>query len=116
MVAQIINDYDSTLSLQRMENSTKCAVICTPHIGMPYKVFDCDLSEIGPATIAKVFQADMAKLGRTSLADELEAQESARQILNALKFEEAQAEKAEFAAAVLKSPLHTYKHDGKVYR
>lgn len=116
MVAQIINDYDPTLSLQRMEGTTRCAVICTPNIGQPYMVFSCELSEVGQSTIAKVFQADMAKHGRTGLADQLEANEAAARILNALKHEEAIAEKQEFAVSVLKSPLHTYKHRGKVYR
>ncbi|HSW91316.1 MAG TPA: hypothetical protein VLG09_01560 [Candidatus Saccharimonadales bacterium] len=116
LVAQIINDYDPTLSLQRMENSTKCAVICTPNIGMPYMVMSCELQDVNQNLVAKVFAADMARLGHTSLADQLEAQESAARVFRALKAEEMIAEKQEFAATVLKSPLHTYKHDGKVYR
>lgn len=120
LVAQVIHDYDETLSLVRIEDpkpgQKNCAVICTPHIGQPYAVFYVDLKDVGPEVIRRVFQADMIRHGKNGLAAEMEAREAAQRILNQLKAEEIQAEAMEFAVTVLKSPLHTYKHKGKVYR
>lgn len=119
LVAQVIHDYDETLSLVRIEDpkpgQKNCAVICTPHIGQPYAVFYTDLADVGQETIRRVFQADMVKHGKNGLAAELEARDAAARILNQLKAEEIQAEAQEFAVTVLKSPLHTFKHKGKVY-
>lgn len=121
LVAKMINDYDSTLNLVRVENPDKkdgqldCAVVCTPHVGRPYVVFFVNQSDVNYRTYGRVLAADMQKAG-ASLGDILTANDQARQLYEAAKHEEAMAEKEEFAQAVLKSPLHTYKHNGKVYK
>lgn len=116
LVAQIINDLDDTLHLVREENGPRCAVLCNPHIGAQYVVLTCDLSEVDHTLVGRIIQADYARHGKGSLADQLEAQEAAKRLLDQLKYEEQLAEAAEFAKTVLKSPLHTFKHKGKVYR
>ena len=121
LVAQILSDYDPTLSLVRVENPDKehgqldCAVLCAPHVGDPYVVFYINQADINYNVIARIYSLDMQRLGRP-LEDQLKANEMARELFEAARREEIEAEAAEFAVSVLKSPLHTYKHDGKVYR
>jgi len=72
-------------------------------------------SEITPLLYARVIAGDMARQGRP-LADQLEANEMARQLFEAAKREEELAEASEIAKSILKSKLNKYVHNGKVYR
>jgi len=118
LVAQMLSEYDPSLSLVRVENPQEgqmnCAVLCTPNLGNPYVVFYINQADVNYHVLARIYSIDMQRLGRP-LEDQLKANDMARDLFDALKREEVQAEAAEFATAVLKSPLHTYKHNGKVY-
>ena len=118
LVAQMVNDYDPTLSLVRIENPKEgqknCAVLCTPFVGQPYVVFYINQADVDYHVLSRIYAGDMQKANRP-LADQLRVNDMARELFTQLKAEELQAEAAEFAVSVLKSPLHTYKHGGKVY-
>ena len=119
LIAQILHDYDPTLSLVRIENPQEgqmnCAVLCTPFVGPAYVVTYVNQADVNYRLIAQIYAADMQKAGRP-LEDQLRANDMARELVESLRREEIMAEQAEFAATVLKSPLHKYRHNGKVYQ
>ena len=121
LVGKMLHDYDSQLNLVRIENPNildgelPFAVYVMPNIGMPYPLFYLRESEITPLLYARVIAGDMARQGRP-LADQLEANEMARQLFEAAKREEELAEASEIAKSILKSKLNKYVHNGKVYR
>lgn len=122
IVGQMIHGYDSQLTLVRIENpdilkgELPFAVYVHPHNGtMPYPLFFLREGEIHQGLLARIYAGDMAKAGRP-LEDQLQANEMADELFRALKHEEEMAEKKDLAKSILKSKLHTYRHNGKVYR
>lgn len=122
-IAEIIQDYNPELSLmwippdKRSEEDAKpFAVVHTKSDGSQYALFYLREEDLNEDVLAAIFYMDMSKHSPRSLELELEAQERARQIYEAKEREERMGEKREFAKFMLKTPLHTFKHNGKKYR
>ena len=118
-VAQIVNDYDSRLFLawippDRREpgNPYVYALVHQPPGQPEYvaKTFRAD--EIDERVLAWIFRADN---NRFDTLTELDALEAARKLAQAKAWEDAREQMKEFAKTVMGSPLHTFKHDGKVF-
>lgn len=121
LIAKMIHDYDPELELVKVESHNPLvgekpyALLHRPMGQMPYPVFFLDAGEIHHGLYARVFASDMAKAGMP-LEDQLRANEMAHDLYKQAKEEEDFAEKRELAKSILKSKLHTYKHNGVVYR
>lgn len=121
LVAKMINDYNHTLHLGKSPSyrgepgQKQCMVACIPDIGEPYILFYVDMAEIDYRLLARIYAGDMARQNR-SLEDQLQANEMARKLYEQAKHEEEKAALADLHRSIVKSPLHTYKHKGKVYR
>lgn len=120
LVAQMINDQYPALHLVRNPNYTAepgqmdCAVICVPDNAPMYVLFYINQVDIDYRVLARIYAADMAKQKRP-LEDQLRANEMARELFQQAKVEEEKAEIADLHKSILKSPLHQYKHNGRVY-
>lgn len=120
-IAEILKDYNPELSLMWIPPANRGAGDTKPYVvvhkqsdGNTYPVFYLDESELDHRVLARIFAADMKRNNANPLAD-LEAAEAAQKILEAKEYEDAKAEKFDFAEHVLKSKLHSYRHNGKVY-
>lgn len=120
-VASIIQDYNPELRLAWIppESRTEAAdreypfaVMHHPRDKQPYVAMLVKENEVDARLLERVFLMDQTKV---DVKKRVLAQNAAARALeeyeNAAKLEEM----AEFHAALLKSPLHTYKHDGRVY-
>lgn len=120
LVAQMINDYNPALHLARNPEyrgepgQMNCAIICTPDNAPMYVLFYIHQADINANLLARIYAADMAKQGRP-LEDQLQANEMAWKLYEAAKQEEEYAAQADLHRSIIKSPLHTYKHNGKKY-
>lgn len=119
-IAEIIKDYDPRLRLvfippsQRNSddpNEKPFAVADFPDDKEPYIVFFAD--ECDERIIERLFQNDLQKhdvVGRVNAAD------AAREAIKLKKEVEQQEELEDMARSMWRSPLHTYKHNGKKLR
>lgn len=114
-ISEIIKDIDDTLELgwippnrRAFHDAPPFAVICRPRGGKPYVVFTVMENELDERVIAKILR------GRDISLSALEASDRARE---ALKLKE-QLERAEarqdFVKTVVGSPLHSFRHNGKI--
>lgn len=118
-VAEIINDYDSELflafvppQLRELDEQYPFALIHSPQGKPQYVVWKLKESEINEQLLARIWSSDNLKhdvLGR------IEALDAARHAMKLHAEMEAREEANEIGASILKSPLHTYKHNGKKY-
>lgn len=112
-IAEILQDYDSTIHLawippaDRVANDPPFAVIKTEENGRRYVI--CYSDTCDERLLARVWSMDSSKhdIGAT-----LNASRAAYEALQLKKEQERLDEANEMAAAILKSPLHTYKHNG----
>lgn len=116
-IAEIIADYDPNLRLQwippdKREPGIAPFVIVHTLDGRETLVMEVQEDELDYRVLARLFAADTR---RRDVMTELELNNAAYELLQAKKHEDEQAERREFALSVLKSPLHTYKHDGVTY-
>lgn len=121
-IASIIQDYNPELHLVWIrpndrttpeERTHPFAIMHIPDGGEPYIVMKIKETELDQRVLAKLFEADQAK------GDPLAKINAANQAAKALQAYQQAAEMeelADFHASLLKSPLHTFRHDGKVYR
>lgn len=120
LVAKMINDYNSSLHLVRNPaykaepGQMDCAVICVPGNAPTYVLFYIHQADVNANVLARIYAADMAKQGRP-LEDQLQANELAWRLYETAKHEEEYAAQADLHRSIIKSPLHTYKHNGKKY-
>ena len=120
-IAEIIQDYDPDLRLVWIPNDQRTeadkgrefAVVHKGRDGQDYVVFHLPAEEVDHRLLARLFQSDNHQ---GSVLNYLEAQDQARQIIEAKKQLEAQEEHQEFVKDVLKSPKSRYKHNGRVYQ
>ena len=121
LVGKMINDYNSTLHLAKNPfyrgepGQMDSAVVCFPENGEPYPLFYINQRDIDYRVLARIYAGDMAKQGR-SLEDQLQADEMAYKLYQQAKHEDDLAEMADLHRSIIASPLHTYKHKGRVYR
>lgn len=119
-VAEIVNDYEHTLFIApipdqlRVDEPDKAyALVHEQHDGKLYCVRKLREDEVNEGLLEWVFAHDNNK-GDVLAA--LEAKEAARQAMELkIKMEHAEEQK-DIGESILRSKLHTYKHNGKVYR
>lgn len=120
-IASIIQDYNPELHLVWIRPQDRTtdedrthpfAIMHIPQGREPYIVMKIRENELDQRILAKLFEADQAK--GDPLA-KLNAANAAAQALQAYRHAAEMEEMADFHATLLKSPLHTFRHDGKVY-
>lgn len=120
-LAEVIRDYDDTLEImwvppenRGLEDMNKeFCVVCRPEGKQPYIVMRVAENQMDESVLAAIIIRDN-KHG--SVLDQIEAMDFADQAVAAKDDYEAFLERQDFARSVLKSPLHTYRHAGKVYK
>lgn len=117
-IAEIIQDYNPTLHLawippdQRGELDREFP-FCVLHFaenGKQYVVHKYRENEVDERILADLFSRDMSK---TDVLGRLEAEEKAREAYALKRRMEEAEERQDFIASVVKSPLHTYRHNGR---
>lgn len=116
-IAGIVNDYDPLLFLcwipphQRDPGNTQTYALVHRKPGQPEQVVKtfCD-DEIDERIVAWIFRADTA---RHDVLTELDAMNAAAQLVETKKWEDTRAAMKDFLHSVLKTPRHTYRHNGK---
>lgn len=122
-IAEIINDFDPTLHLfwippaTRDPGDSKPYALCQDQFGKaPYVIFYLHENELDERIIARLFEARRMASGNVgALAARLEAQDAARELVQAkarLEASEIARDKANF---LWNQPLHTVRMDGKVF-
>jgi hypothetical protein len=120
-IAEIIKDLDETLELAYIPEDRRSqfdkhpfAVIHRPRDGRPaYIAMTMPENEVDERVIAKLIKRDTHK---GAVLDEMEANEAALRLVQAKAQMDEVEEKRDFAQTVLKSNLHTFRHNGRVYR
>lgn len=120
-IASIIQDYNPELHLvwirpqdRTTEEDRKYpfAVMHMPEGREPYIVMLIKENELDHRVLARLFEADQSK--GDPLA-KLNAHNAAIKALEAYKHAAEMEELADFHRTMIKSPLHTFRHNGKVY-
>lgn len=115
-IAEIIHDYDPTLELawvppdKREPGDKPFAVVHRPLGVAPYIV--CYADDCDERLLARVFSMDSLK---HDVFSEIEAQNAAAKALQMKKSMEEMEEAHELSASILRSGLHTYRHNGVKY-
>lgn len=116
-IAEIIQDLDPNLELCYIPKEARSVFDKHPfgvrHKQGGYMVMTMPEDEVDERVIAKLIARNTAT---TNVLGELEAQEAALRLVILKEKMEEEAEKREFAHAVLKSPKSTYRHNGLVFR
>lgn len=119
-VAEIINDYEHTLfiapipdQLRDDEPDKSYALIHEQRDGKIYCVRKLREDEINEGLIEWVFAHDNNK---SDVLAAIEAKDAAKQAMELKIQMEAREEEREIGETILKSKLHAFKHNGKVYR
>jgi len=101
----------------RDETDTKpFALIYNDPNGTRYPVSYWREDEIDERILVWCYENDLQRRDPNAVYDEIKAREAAAAYLKAKEIEDQAAERWEFGRSLLKSPLHTYRHNGKVYR
>jgi len=120
-LAEIIKDYDPDLEIMwippenrgERDQNKEFAVVCRPPGRQPYVVMRVAENQMDESVLAALIIRDN---NHGNVLDRLEACEFADQVMQAKEDHENYLERQDFMRSVLKSPLHTYRHDGKVYK
>ncbi len=119
-VSEIINDYDPTLFIApipdeiRAENPEKSHVLVHEQLnGQKYVVRMLAEEEITEDLLVWLWTHDNEK---TDVMGRIEARDAARRAITMKNEIEKREEMREIGQAILNSPLHTYRHNGKIYR
>lgn len=123
-LAEIVSDYDPHLSIAWVPGNVRGPEDIYPWALMyngsageeSYMVCNFTEEEANhPGFIlGRIFQNDAAKHG--NILDEMDARNRAIEIERAKKREDEIAEKKELAKAIIKSNLHTFRHNGRKWR
>lgn len=119
-VAEIIKDYDPDLELAYIPAAERTAFDAHPfaiiHVnpanGYRYVVMTCKEEEVDERLLARLFKHN---LSTNDVIGNLEAEEAAKRLMEMRRQMDIQAEKQEFAKAVITSKKNYYRHNGKVY-
>lgn len=115
-IAEIINDYDEHLELawispeNRTDNTPPYAIMETNGEGKISIVFTIKENELNHSVLTRLFAGDTHK---NDVLANIEADEVARKALELKKQLEKAEERRDFIASVAKSPLNSYKHNGR---
>ncbi len=120
-VAEILRDFDSNLELRfipphlresQEEKQWPFVLVDNPPGKEPYLVMLLEENEINASLIGKVFQT---RIDPNRPMERLKALADAQRVYDLKKNQDEYDALDDFHAAMLRSPLHTYKHGGKVY-
>lgn len=118
-IAQILYDFDPNLELSYIpeqdrtpEDKEPFALFHT-HNGHRYLVMTIAPQDMNHKLVEKVFSA---AIDENDVLGRIEAADAAQRAMDLAAEMERRAERREFMESVIKSPLHTYRHDGKVYQ
>ena len=118
-ISEIIKDYDPTLELawipperQAFDGSDPYAVVHRPEGLAPYIVFTIKEEELDERVLARVFRGDLTKQTPLTRIESLEAAKEAMRLKEKMELAE---ERQDLVTSIVKSPLHSYKHNGKVF-
>lgn len=123
-IAEIVNDYNPELSLMWIPPSQRDETDGDPYLivhtmsnGSQYPVMWIPAEQMDnpQVVLGRLFAGDMAKGGKDRVEKAIEAAEQADKIYRAKEAQDRWDEKMEFLDFALKTPLHTFKHDGKKY-
>lgn len=116
-IAQVIHDFDPDLSLawippeMRQANEVQAfAIICAPVGREQYIVRLLGEEELNENLIAWLFTHNS---NNVNVLDAVEAKDAARKALEMQRELDEREEMLDIAKSMLKSPLHTYRHNGK---
>lgn len=116
-IAEIINDYDPTLSLawipsdKREPGEQPFAVVARPANGLEYIVFYAD--QCDHRILDRLWSMDSQK---HNVLTDLDVNNAGLEALKLKREMEQMAESHELSASILKSPKSVYKHDGVTYQ
>jgi hypothetical protein len=116
-IAEIINDYDEHLRLvwippeHRTDNTPPYAIVETNGVGEEKVVFTIKEEELNHSVLTRLFRGDTHK---NDVLANIEADDIARKALELKDQLEKSEERKDFIAAVAKSPLHSFKHNGRI--
>jgi len=119
-LAEVIHDYDETLDLVLV----KSQVPPDPPFAL-IQWIDADnylvlswwqADQMDERILEHVWKNDFERRNPDEVWNEIQAKNEAVALLNQYETEQQAAEAWEFGKSLLRSPLHTYKHDGKVIR
>lgn len=120
-IAQIIKDFSHTLELRfippkdRVEQEEKewpFVLVDNPPGREPYLVMLLREDEINETLIARLFEM---RVDPKDPMAKMRARMDAKRVVEMKKHQEEMDALKDFHVSLLKSPLHTYKHGGKVY-
>jgi hypothetical protein len=119
-IAEIINDYDSTLNLvwippnlREFDEEFPFAIQHSPSNLKSYIVRKLRESDVNPELVAWLWMNDVARNGDAPL-QRLKAIEDAREVLRLKANLEASEEANDLASSIIKGKNY-YRHNGKVY-
>ena len=116
-IAEIISDYDSHLQLawippeQRTDKTPPYAVLETNGEGKVNIVFTIKEEDLNHTVLARLFAGDTHK---NDVLGMIEADERARKALELKEQMEKSEARRDFIATVAKSPLHSFRHNGRI--
>lgn len=117
-IAEIINDYDEHLQLVWIppENRTSdktppFAIMETNGEGKQSIVFTIEEADLNHTVLAKLFRGDTHK---NNVLANIEADEVARKTMEYKQEMERAEARMDFVKSVVGSPLHSFKHNGRV--
>lgn len=116
-IAEIINDYDETMSLawippnRRVPGDPPFAVVHRPLGGAEYVV--CYAEQCDERLLARIFSMDNAK---TDVWSQLEASQAAAEAIRLKRQLEENEEADEIRKAIVTSPKSVYRHKGVKYQ
>jgi len=120
-VAIFIKDYDPEMELgwippsdrDGTEDKPFCLIHNHPNGSRQAIAFfstaECNIETIG----VWLMENDFRRNNPNAIFDRLQASKLAKELADAKETEEIAAEKWEFGKSLLRSPLHTYRHDGR---
>jgi hypothetical protein len=119
-LAEVIHDYDESLDLVLVKSQVPPD---PPFALIEWVDFETYIvlswwqeDELDKRVIEHIWKNDFEKRNPDSVWNEILAKNEAQALLNQYETEQKAAEAWEFGKALLQSPLHTYKHDGKVFK
>lgn len=132
-VQQILQDYNPNLVILKippalqetqLEKDKPFRIVCkdprgdmyVEGVGKCHLVMDVRHDEMDQRLIAKIFSRDVTKNDPKDILKRIQAEQAAQKLYDAYKLAEKKQALADVHLSILKSPLHTYRHNGKVYR
>lgn len=122
-IAAVIRDYDPELELAWIppenRDSTDTQPFCILHNnpnGTRVPVSFWREDQIDERLVEWCFENDFKKHNPDDIFDRVQAQNLAQRLVQRKKYEEEAAERWEFGEFRLKTPLHSFKHNGEIFR